>query len=92
MQKVRTRRRVIAHGRVQGVYFRGSTAERARQLGLAGWVRNRGDGTVEAVFEGAPEAVAAAVDFCHQGPSWARVDRVEEWEEAPEGLARFEAR
>ena len=92
MEAVRTRRHVIVHGQVQGVYFRGSTVERARQLGVAGWVRNRSDGAVEAVFEGAPEAVSDAVRFCHEGPSWARVERIEQWEEAPEGLTRFEVR
>ena len=84
----RTRRHVIVHGRVQGVYFRGATVE----LGVGGWVRNRSDGTVEAVFEGAAQAVSDAVRFCHEGPPWARVERLEEWEEAPEGLGRFEAR
>ena len=88
----RKRRHVIVHGRVQGVYFRGATVERARQLGVCGWVRNRSDGTVEAVFEGAAQAVSDAVRFCHEGPPWARVERLEEWEEAPEGLGRFEAR
>jgi len=86
------RRRVVVHGRVQGVWFRGSTEAEARAAGLAGWVRNRPDGTVEAVFEGTPEAVAALLAFCRRGPRSARVDRVDEFEEPPEGLAAFRVR
>jgi acylphosphatase len=77
---------------VQGVWFRGSTEAEARAAGLAGWVRNRPDGTVEAVFEGTPEAVAALLAFCRRGPRSARVDRVDEFEEPPEGLAGFRVR
>ena len=87
-----TRRRVVVHGRVQGVFFRGSTAERAREVGVSGWVRNRPDGTVEAVFEGSAEQVAEMVRYCRQGPPWARVERIEEFEEAPEDLGGFGAR
>jgi len=87
-----TRRRVVVHGRVQGVFFRGSTVERAREVGVNGWVRNRPDGTVEAVFEGSEEQVAAMVGYCRQGPSWARVERIEEFEEAPEDLGGFGVR
>ena len=87
-----TRRRVVVHGRVQGVFFRGSTVERAREVGVNGWVRNRPDGTVEAVFEGSAEQVAEMVRYCRQGPSWARVERVEEFEEAPEDLGGFRIR
>ena len=83
------RRRVIVHGRVQGVYFRGATEARAAAAGLAGWVRNRSDGSVEAVFEGDPEAVAALVEFCRTGPRQARVARLESFEEPPEGLRGF---
>jgi len=86
------RRRVVVHGRVQGVWFRGSTEIEARAAGLSGWVRNRPDGTVEAVFEGPPEAVARLVAYCRQGPRSARVDRIEEFEEAPEGLTGFRVR
>ncbi len=68
---------VVVHGRVQGVGFRASTEAEARRLELAGWVRNRADGAVEARFEGPPARVAEAVDWCHRGPSWARVERVE---------------
>jgi acylphosphatase len=87
-----TRRRVVIQGRVQGVFFRGSTVEQARQVGVSGWVRNRPDGTVEAVFEGNAAQVAEMVRYCHEGPPWARVERVEEFEEAPEDLEGFGVR
>jgi len=77
------------HGRVQGVFFRASTRERAAEAGVAGWVRNCPDGSVEAVLEGPPEAVEAVVAFCREGPGPARVERVEESDEEPEGLAGF---
>jgi acylphosphatase len=54
-----------------------------------GWVRNRPDGTVEAVFEGSAEQVTEMVHYCREGPSWARVERVEEFEETPEDLRGF---
>jgi acylphosphatase len=84
------RRRVVAHGRVQGVFFRGSVRQRARSEGVAGWVRNRPDGAVEAVFEGPPDAVERLVDFARSGPRSADVDRAEVSEEEPEGLGGFE--
>jgi acylphosphatase len=87
-----TRRRVVVHGNVQGVFFRDSTDEEARSKGVAGWVRNRDDGTVEAVFEGNPEAVEALVEFTKSGPSRADVDRVDVDEEEPEGLDSFDVR
>ncbi|HKG17494.1 MAG TPA: acylphosphatase [Solirubrobacteraceae bacterium] len=86
------RRRVVVHGHVQGVFFRDSTAERARSRGVAGWVRNRPDGSVEAVFEGDPDAVESMVRFCRSGPSSADVDDVEDSEESPERLSGFEVR
>lgn len=87
------RKRLIVHGRVQGVWFRGATAEQARAAGVRGWVRNRPDGSVEAVIEGPPAAVDALVRFCHEGPPAARVDRVECREEsAVEGLQGFTVR
>ena len=61
--------RVTAAGRVQGVFFRRSVADRAESRGLAGWVRNCRDGSVEAVFEGGPDAVDALVGFCREGPA-----------------------
>ncbi len=86
------RRRVVIHGRVQGVFFRGSTADRAREVGVTGWVRNRPDGTVEAVFEGSAAKVEEMVRYCREGPPWARGERVEEFEELPEDLAGFRVR
>lgn len=84
-----TRRRVVVHGRVQGVWFRGSTLEEARAAGVQGWVRNLADGHVEAVFEGRPEDVERLVEFCRRGPRFASVTRVEAFEEEPEGLREF---
>ena len=86
------RTRVIVDGRVQGVWFRASTERVANQLGLTGWVRNRPDGSVEAVFEGAPAAVDAAVAWAHDGPERAHVDTIEVFHEAPEGLVDFRVR
>lgn len=88
-QADRQRKRVRVCGRVQGVWFRGSTQQRARELGLAGWVRNCADGSVEAVFEGLPEAVADAIAFCREGPPAARVARVDVDDEPLEGLDDF---
>jgi acylphosphatase len=84
------RRRVIVHGQVQGVFFRDTARQRARAHGVAGWMRNRPDGTVEAVFEGPTEAVERLVRFCETGPPRASVERVEVVEEEPEGLTGFE--
>jgi acylphosphatase len=86
------RRRAIVHGAVQGVFFRDSTRREAARLGVAGWVRNRPDGTVEAVFEGDAGALEAVLDFVRQGPPRARVERVEIAAEEPEGLTGFEVR
>jgi len=86
------RSRVVVHGYVQGVFFRDSTRRRASELGVAGWVTNRSDGAVEAVFEGAPDAVSAMVDWSRRGPRGADVERVDEREESPEGLTGFEVR
>ena len=69
--------RVVIRGRVQGVWFRGWTAEQAGRLGLSGWVRNRKDGSVEAVFRGDDEAVDSMLKHCWQGPRFARVTSVE---------------
>jgi acylphosphatase len=86
------RRRIVVHGNVQGVFFRDSTQKEARSQGVSGWVRNRDDGAVEAVFEGDEKAVAALVEFCRSGPSRADVDRVDVEDEEPEGLEGFEVR
>jgi acylphosphatase len=86
------RRRVIAHGRVQGVFFRESVRRRAEQLGVAGSATNRDDGTVEVVLEGPAEDVEVLVDLCRQGPGHADVDRIELLEEEPQGLTGFRTR
>ena len=86
------RRRVVVHGRVQGVFFRDSTEREASRRGLAGFVRNLPDGSVEAVFEGDEGSVAEMVRFCREGPSHADVDRVDESKEEPEGLEGFSVR
>ena len=86
------RRRVTAHGRVQGVFFRDSTRAAAERRGVGGWVRNTREGTVEAVFEGDSDDVDAMVWFCRNGPGSAEVDRVDVDEEEPEGLRRFDVR
>jgi acylphosphatase len=68
--------RLVVHGRVQGVFFRDSMRVEAQKLGIAGWVRNRSDGTVEAAVQGEPAAVDAIVLWTHRGPQHARVERV----------------
>ena len=92
MKDGRVRQHVVVSGRVQGVGFRAAARAKAEACGVAGWVRNRSDGSVEAAFEGDAEAVAALVAFCRTGPRLARIERVEVREEPSEGLARFELR
>jgi acylphosphatase len=87
-----TRRRVVVHGFVQGVYFRDTVRRQAVAKGVAGWVRNNRDGTVEAVFEGEPDAVEQLITLCRDGPRGARVDRVDVVEETPEGASGFAIR
>jgi acylphosphatase len=84
------RRRVVVRGNVQGVFFRDSCRRAAASRGVAGWVTNRSDGAVEAVFEGEPDAVSSMVDWCSRGPRGAGVDSVDEATEEPEGLSGFE--
>jgi acylphosphatase len=85
MRRVRAR----ISGRVQGVFFRASCADRAKALGLSGWVRNASDGGVEAVFEGKAAEVESMLAWCRKGPPYAEVDRVEVLEEAPTGAQGF---
>mgnify|MGYP002629708967 CR=1 FL=1 len=81
------------HGRVQGVWFRGSTQDHAVALGLKGWVRNCPDGTVELVAEGPRDHLEALLAWCHRGPSGARVERVEStWTAAEGGFDDFAVR
>lgn len=84
---------VFISGRVQGVFFRAHTAEKARQLGLVGWVRNTDDGRVEAVFEGPKEKVEEMIKWCWQGPPSSKVEKVSEVPEvSKEELEGFEIR
>ena len=83
------RARVVVHGSVQGVFFRTETRDRARSLGVAGWIRNAPDGTVEAAFEGDDERVASMVEWCRRGPAGARVEDVDVAWVDPEGEEGF---
>jgi acylphosphatase len=82
---------VLVSGSVQGVFFRATCIERARELGVAGWVRNALDGHVEAEFEGGDAAVHAILAWCREGPPLARVDAVEIRDEPPTGELGFRA-
>jgi acylphosphatase len=90
MHDVAMRRvRVEVRGRVQGVFFRASCVDRARALGVGGWVRNTIDGGVEAEFEGVPDAVEAMVAWCREGPPGAGVESVDRYDEPPTGERTF---
>ena len=83
------RARVVVRGRVQGVFFRAETRDRARSLGLSGWVRNVPDGSVEAVFEGDRDRIESILEWCRRGPGFAEVEDVDvAWEE-PRGEQGF---
>ena len=86
------RRRLIVHGRVQGVGFRYTLARQAQSRGVAGSAANRPDGAVEVVLEGEQEAVESLVRWCEEGPRGAVVERVEVAEEQPDGLRGFATR
>jgi acylphosphatase len=79
-------------GRVQRVWFRGWTLKTATSLNLSGWVRNRRDGTLEAVFEGEHDAVERMLSLCHDGPPHAKVTSIEVGEETPANLSGFRSR
>lgn len=81
--------RVLIHGHVQGVWYRGWTVDTARKRGLAGWVRNRKDGSVEAVFAGDVDALEAMIEAGRRGPDLARVDAVERADVPDEGWTGF---
>ena len=85
-------RRAVIHGLVQGVGYRAWTANRARELGLSGWVRNRRGGTVEAVFQGSAPIVAQILTDCRQGPEFAEVTNVEVFDADVEARQDFEVR
>ncbi|RDI70565.1 acylphosphatase [Halopelagius longus] len=88
----RVRAHVFVSGTVQGVYYRASTRDAARERGVDGWVRNLDDGRVEAVFEGPRPAVEEMVEWCHTGSSAAEVEDVDVTYDDPEGEAGFEIR
>jgi acylphosphatase len=92
MSESPVRRRVRAHGRVQGVFFRDSVRREAARCGVAGSARNCGDGSVECVFEGPADAVDAMVAFVRGGPGHAEVSSVDVADQAPEGLTGFDVR
>lgn len=85
-------KRVYVSGDVQGVFFRATTREKARQVGVTGWVRNLDDGRVEAHFEGTDEQLDEMIEFCHEGSSAATVEDVEVDHVDPEGHDRFQIR
>lgn len=84
-----TAKHVIVHGRVQGVFYRASARRRADDLGVAGWVRNRDDGTVEMLVEGEPDAVDRMVSWAGDGPAQADVSGVDVSDVEPSGLSGF---
>jgi len=86
------RRHVTITGEVQGVFFRESARRKATEAGVAGWITNRSDGRVEAVFEGPAEAVEDLVEFCREGPTAATVEDIEVQTEEPESLSGFDVR
>jgi acylphosphatase len=86
------RAEVVVHGAVQGVFFRVEARDRARSLGVAGWVRNAADGSVEAVFEGEDDRVESMVSWCRRGPRGARVDEVDVTWTEPRGEQAFSIR
>jgi acylphosphatase len=83
---------VIVRGLVQGVFFRDSTRRLAQRHGVSGWIANRADGAVEAVFEGETDAVERLVTFSRKGPRGAQVESVDVTEEEPEGLSGYAVR
>lgn len=83
------RRRVVVRGNVQGVFFRETTRWAAEQRGVAGWVRNTGDGSVEAVLEGEEDVVGQVVEVMRSGPPDATVEHADVFDEEPEGLSGF---
>lgn len=85
-------KRIIVHGRVQGVFFRDGTRREAERQKVAGWVSNRDDGTVEVWAEGAPQAVDALVGWCREGPAGASVERVDVHDVEASGKERFDVR
>lgn len=84
------RAHVNISGRVQGVFYRMETKNSAERYGITGWVRNKSDGSVEAIFEGDAESVHVIIEWCKQGPSNARVDHVDiQWRDATDEFKDF---
>ncbi|MEF8848640.1 MAG: acylphosphatase [Candidatus Thermoplasmatota archaeon] len=90
MENMKKNIHVEVSGKVQGVWFRANTKEKAEQLNINGWVKNTADGKVEAVFEGEEENIKEMLDWCHQGPPLAKVQTVDvEEKNSLEGLEGF---
>lgn len=87
-----TAKKLRIHGEVQGVFYRASSADAARALGVRGWVRNRRDGTVEMLVQGDEAAVQRLIELCRQGPPAARVERIDVEDTTEEAPAGFEKR
>jgi acylphosphatase len=92
MTEERVRARIYVSGTVQGVSYRANTKAEATERGVSGWVRNRDDGRVEAVFEGDPDAVDAMIEWCRTGSPLASVEHVEVEDEAPQSIEGFHVR
>jgi acylphosphatase len=92
MSEDTVRRHVTISGDVQGVFFRETTRRKATEAGVSGWITNRSDGRVEAVFEGPAEAADELVEYCRTGPTAATVEDVDVQTEEPEGLSGFDVR
>lgn len=85
------RAHIFVRGRVQGVFFRKNTCQKAKEIGITGWVRNLDDGRVEAIFEGEKEKVEEMLGWAKKGPVWAKVDDLEvDWQEFKNEFASFE--
>jgi acylphosphatase len=91
-EQEKVRARIVISGRVQGVFFRQETKDRARTLSVTGWITNRSDGRVEAVFQGSRESVDSMIEWCRQGPSLADVESVEVNWESPTDEKGFSVR
>lgn len=90
---MKKRAHVLISGRVQGVWFRANTKDKAQQLGVKGWVRNTPDGKVEALFEGEEEGVKQMIEWCRHGPPLAKVSEVKvEWKEPENDFESFSIR
>lgn len=81
---------IRVYGKVQGVFFRASTQDKAESLGILGWVKNEPDGTVKIEAEGPEQQMQEFIDWCKQGPTYAKVEKVDLKEDNPQGFVRFE--